>query len=62
MGISRNRAVDLFSIAAAALELQLHVLTRLGKRPSLAAWRQMLARGINVAVGTDSCASSPNLF
>ena len=24
-------------------------------------WREMLARGINVAVGTDSCASSPNL-
>ena len=24
-------------------------------------WRDMLARGINVAIGTDSCASSPNL-
>jgi aminodeoxyfutalosine deaminase len=24
-------------------------------------WREMLDRGINVAVGTDSCASSPNL-
>src|SRR5205814_3937646 len=24
-------------------------------------WREMLARGINVVVGTDSCASSPNL-
>jgi cytosine/adenosine deaminase-related metal-dependent hydrolase len=24
-------------------------------------WREMLSRGINVAVGTDSCASSPNL-
>jgi cytosine/adenosine deaminase-related metal-dependent hydrolase len=24
-------------------------------------WREMVARGINVAVGTDSCASSPNL-
>jgi cytosine/adenosine deaminase-related metal-dependent hydrolase len=24
-------------------------------------WREMLARGINVAIGTDSCASSPNL-
>jgi cytosine/adenosine deaminase-related metal-dependent hydrolase len=24
-------------------------------------WRDMLARGINVAVGTDSCASSPDL-
>lgn len=24
-------------------------------------WREMLARGINVTIGTDSCASSPNL-
>jgi cytosine/adenosine deaminase-related metal-dependent hydrolase len=24
-------------------------------------WREMMAKGINVAVGTDSCASSPNL-
>lgn len=24
-------------------------------------WREMLGRGINVAIGTDSCASSPNL-
>ena len=24
-------------------------------------WREMLARGVNVAVGTDSCASSPDL-
>jgi len=24
-------------------------------------WREMLSRGVNVAVGTDSCASSPNL-
>jgi len=24
-------------------------------------WREMLARGTNVAIGTDSCASSPNL-
>src|SRR6185295_5433024 len=24
-------------------------------------WREMLARGINVAIGTDSCASSPDL-
>jgi len=24
-------------------------------------WREMLSRGINVAVGTDSCASSPDL-
>jgi hypothetical protein len=44
VGASRNRIIDLFTIAAAALELQLHVLTRLGKRPSLAAWREMLTR------------------
>jgi aminodeoxyfutalosine deaminase len=30
-----------------------------GHRPHR--WREMLARGINVAVGTDSCASSPDL-
>lgn len=30
-----------------------------GHRPHR--WRQMLERGINVAVGTDSCASSPDL-
>src|SRR5207253_5134070 len=24
-------------------------------------WREMLSRGINVAIGTDSCASSPDL-
>jgi hypothetical protein len=44
VGVSRNRVVDLFTIAAAALELQLQILTRLGKRPSWATWRQMLAR------------------
>jgi hypothetical protein len=44
VGVSRNRVVDLFTIAAAALELQLQILTRLGKRPSWATWRQMLTR------------------
>ncbi|HXB68050.1 MAG TPA: hypothetical protein VNY05_07395 [Candidatus Acidoferrales bacterium] len=44
VGVSRNRVVDLFMIAAAALELQLQILTRLGKRPSWATWRQMLTR------------------
>ena len=44
VGISHNRYLDLFTIFAAALELQLHVLSRLGKRPSLHAWRLLLQR------------------
>ena len=44
VGISRNRYVDLFTIFAAALELQLHVLSRLGKRPSWHAWQLLIQR------------------
>ncbi|HEY1216550.1 MAG TPA: hypothetical protein VGE93_23235, partial [Bryobacteraceae bacterium] len=44
VGVSRNRFIDLFTIFAAALELQLHVLTRLGKRPSWHAWRLLIQR------------------
>ena len=44
VGVSNNRAFDLLAIFAAALELQLHVLTRLGKRPSLGAWRLLIER------------------
>jgi hypothetical protein len=44
VGISQNRFVDLLTIFAAALELQLHVLSRLGKRPSLVAWRLLIQR------------------
>ncbi len=44
VGISQNRYVDLFTIFAAALELQLHVLSRLGKRPSTHAWRLLIQR------------------
>jgi hypothetical protein len=44
IGISQNRYVDLFTIFAAALELQLHVLSRLGKRPSIYAWRLLIQR------------------
>jgi hypothetical protein len=44
VGISHNRYIDLFTIFAAALELQLHVLTRLGKRPSWHAWRLLVQR------------------
>jgi hypothetical protein len=44
VGISQNRFIDLFTIFAAALELQLHVLSRLGKRPSAHAWRLLVQR------------------
>src|SRR4051794_19751698 len=44
IGISQNRYVDLFTIFAAALELQLHILSRLGKRPSVYAWRLLIQR------------------
>jgi prepilin signal peptidase PulO-like enzyme (type II secretory pathway) len=44
VGLNRNPLVDSLSILAAALELQLHVLTRLGKRPSLRVWMEMLKR------------------
>ncbi len=44
VGISRSRFIDLFTIFAAALELQLHVLSRLGKRPSWHAWRILIQR------------------
>lgn len=44
VGISGNRGFDLFTIFAAAMELQLHVLTRLGKRPSSSTWRLLLER------------------
>lgn len=44
VGVSTHRVFDLVAIFAAALELQLHVLTRLGKRPSLAAWRLLIER------------------
>ncbi len=44
VGISQNRYIDLLTIFAAALELQLHVLSRLGKRPSTYAWRLLIQR------------------
>ncbi|MDQ2947019.1 MAG: hypothetical protein M3Y27_13920, partial [Acidobacteriota bacterium] len=44
VGISRNRFVDLVTILIATLELQLHVLTRLGKRPSLHTWKLLIQR------------------
>ena len=44
IGLNRNPLLDTLSIAAAAFELQLHVLTRLGKRPSAGTWVEMLKR------------------
>lgn len=44
VGVGTHRTLDLIAIFAAALELQLHVLTRLGKRPSLAAWWLLIER------------------
>ena len=44
VGISGNRYIDLVTIFVAALELQLHVLSRLGKRPSWHAWRLLIQR------------------
>jgi len=44
VGVSHNRYLDLFTIFAAALELQLHVLSRLGKRPSWHTWRLLIQR------------------
>jgi len=53
IGISRNRYIDLFTIFAGALELQFHVLSRLGKRPSAYAWRLLVQRcGASLFINT----------
>ena len=53
VGISQNRYIDLFTIFVAALELQLHVLSRLGKRPSTYAWRLLIQRcGASLFINT----------
>ncbi|MBM3740898.1 MAG: hypothetical protein FJW39_34575 [Acidobacteria bacterium] len=44
VGVSGNRFVDALTILSAALEIQLHVLTRLGKRPSFHTWKLLLQR------------------
>lgn len=44
VGLNRSPLIDTLSIAASAFELQLHVLTRLGKRPSSRTWIEMLKR------------------
>jgi len=53
IGLNRNPLIDSFTIIAAALELQLHVLTRLGKRPSLRSWIELVKRaGASVFLNT----------
>lgn len=53
VGISRNRFLDLFTICVATLELQLHVLSRLGKRPSWHTWRLLIQRcGASLFINT----------
>src|SRR5437867_10519050 len=42
--MNRNALIDSLSIAASAVELQFHVLTRLGKRPSARVWIELLRR------------------
>ncbi len=44
VGLNRNSLIDSLTIVAAAFELQLHVLTRLGKRPTPRTWLELLKR------------------
>lgn len=44
IGLNRNALLDSLTILASALELQLYVLTRLGKRPSLRTWMELARR------------------
>ena len=60
VGLNRNRFLDTLSIIASNLELQLHVLTRLGKRPSLGTWLELLKRAgssvfLNNYVSREDC-------
>ena len=44
IGLNRNALIDSLTIVASALELQLHVLTSLGKRPSPGMWIEFVKR------------------
>jgi hypothetical protein len=44
VGVSRRPIIDLLTISGAALELQLHVLSQLGKYPNLRTWLTLLQR------------------
>jgi hypothetical protein len=46
VGLNRNPLIDTVTIVASALELQLHVLTRLGKRPTPRIWIELIRRAL----------------
>ena len=53
IGLNRNAFIDTLTIIATALELQLHVLTRLGKRPSPRIWMELIKRaGASIFLNT----------
>lgn len=53
IGLNRNPLIDTLTIAATALELQLHVLTRLGKQPSPGVWLELWKRaGASIFLNT----------
>lgn len=53
VGLNRNPLIDSLTIIAAAFELQLHVLTRLGKRPSPRIWVELVKRaGASIFLNT----------
>jgi hypothetical protein len=44
VGVSSNSRMDAITILLAAFEIQMHVLSRLGKRPSLGMWVELFKR------------------
>jgi hypothetical protein len=44
VGLGPSRGLDRLTIISAALEIQLYVLSRLGKRPSFSTWMELLKR------------------
>jgi cytosine/adenosine deaminase-related metal-dependent hydrolase len=54
-----NDELDILATSKASIVYCPRTHKYFGHRPHR--WREMRARGINVAIGTDSCASSPNL-
>jgi len=53
VGMNRNPLLDTLTIVASAFELQMHVLTVLGKKPSVRIWIELLKRaGASVFLNT----------
>jgi len=46
VGLNKNPLIDQLVILSASFELQLHVLSRLGKRPNFRIWREMVKRSL----------------